>query len=162
MNKATLKHSGRQMVLVDIENMAGTANPSPQQVAAVHQFLSGTIQNFDEAQCVVACSHRAAAMVAFSFPGARHVWRSGEDGADLALIDVLATEGVSSRFTDVTICSGDGIFTPSVVQLAIDGVDVMVISVANFLSRRLELAAKSVIKLAWVPAWSAISTGEAI
>ena len=161
MNDTTTKNSGRQMVLVDIENMTGTASPCPQQVVAVRQFLSQTIPNFDRAHCVVACSHHAAATVAFSFPRARHVWRSGQDVADLALIDVLASERVSCRFSAVTICSGDGIFTQCVVGLAADGVDVVVMSVSDFLSKRLELAAKSVIKLTWAAPWSVESTGEA-
>jgi hypothetical protein len=92
----------------------------------------------------VACSHHAAATVAFEFPGARHLWRSGQDGADLALMDVLENELVDERFGQVTLCSGDGIFTEAAAWLAGRGVDVTVISLRWHLATRLELAARHV------------------
>ena len=48
--------------------------------------LREVVPGFDDAQRIVACSHHAAPTVAFAFPTARHLWRSGRDGADLALL----------------------------------------------------------------------------
>ena len=75
--------------------------------------LRGALPDFDAAQRIVACSHHAAPRVAFAFPGARHLWRSGPDGADLALLDVLDHEHVAQRFECVTICWGMGSSLPA-------------------------------------------------
>src|SRR5690242_20171346 len=105
-----MKAGDRHLVLVDIENLAATGSPTSQDVADVVEALRSAVPAFAEAQCVVACSHHSAATVAFNFPPARHLWRSGPDGADLALLNVLDDENVDDRFGYVTICSGDGIF----------------------------------------------------
>ena len=61
-------------------------------------------------QCIVACNHGAAADVGYNWPGVRLLWRSGPDGADLALRDVLLEENVVDRFDRVILGSGDGLF----------------------------------------------------
>ena len=101
--------------------------------AALRQVVPG----FDDAQHIVACSHHAAPTVAFAFPSARHLWRSGPNGADLALLDVLENERVDERFERVTICSGDGIFAASAAWLAGADVDVTVVSLPGHLAARL-------------------------
>jgi hypothetical protein len=96
--------------------------------------------------------------VPFALPTARHLWRSGRDGADLALLDVLENERVDERFERVTICSGDGIFTDAAARLAGVGVDVTAVSLPGHLATRLELAARHVALLPPAPsiaAWSA-------
>src|SRR5437868_3677603 len=107
----------RHLVLVDIENLASTPSPSPEEVRGVVNALRAVLPGFDSAQRIVACSHHAALNVAFAFPSARRIWRSGPDGADLALLGVLDNERVDDRFGHVTICSGDGIFAASAARL---------------------------------------------
>ncbi len=131
-------------MLVDIENLAGTPSPTAQEVLAVKAALGLVVPGFDRLQRIVACSHHAAAVVSFEFPGARHLWRSGRDGADLALMDVLENERVDERYEQVTICSGDGIFAEAAAWLAGRGVEVTVVSLRGHLAARLELAARHV------------------
>lgn len=139
--------SGRHLVLIDVENLAGTASPTGEEVEMVKAALMVVMPNFGAAQRIVACSHRAAPTVAFAFPGARHLWRSGPNGADLALLDVLENEHVDQRFGRVTLCSGDGIFALSAARLAAAHVDVTVVALQGHLAARLELAARRVVQL---------------
>jgi hypothetical protein len=123
----------------------------------VTSALHDVVPDFDQSQRIVACSHHAARTVAFAFPAARRLWRSGRDGADLALLDVLQHESVHQRFGRVTICSGDGIFAETAAWLAGVEVHVTVVSKKGHLAARLELAARTVIFLA--PAAPFISIG---
>jgi hypothetical protein len=148
----------RHLVLIDIENLAATPSPTIQEAELVTNALRDVVSGFDDAQCIVACSHHAAQTVAFSFPSARHLWRSGRDGADLALLDVLENERVEERFGRVTICSGDGIFAASAAFLAGAHVDVTIVSLEGHLAARLELAAREV---AFLPIAGSASTGSA-
>jgi hypothetical protein len=141
------KMSSRHLVLIDIENLAATASPTTQDVGMVKTVLGLLMPDFDTAQRIVACSHHAAPAVAFAFPGARHLWRSGPNGADLELLDVLENERVDQRFGRVTLCSGDGNFASSVARLAGAHVDVTVVALKGKLAARLELAARHVVKL---------------
>ena len=80
-------------------------------------------------------------------PGARRRWRSGPDGADLALIDELSDLRIMKRYRRVTLCSGDGIFADSLAALAAAGIVVTVVSVRDRLARRLAMAAHEVLWL---------------
>ena len=84
---------------------------------------------------------------AFGWPHARYRIRSGPNGADLALLDVLHYENIPARFTHVAIGSGDGVFAEEAARLGAAGVWVTVLSRRRSLSRRLELAAREVIFL---------------
>jgi hypothetical protein len=95
--------------------------------------------------CVIACNHGAGVEVAFNWPGARYLWRSGRDGADLALLGVLEAESVPERFETVILASGDGLFAGRVAELARRGVHVTVVANETSLSRRLRLAAADVV-----------------
>jgi hypothetical protein len=135
---------GRTLILVDIENLTATPSPTSQQVETVVASLRLVVSEFDRHQKIVACSHHAAPVVAFTFPSAGLRWRSGPDGADLALLDVIEYERVDARFEQVIICSGDGIFSGAAGWLASRGVAVTVISLPGHLAARLELAAREV------------------
>jgi hypothetical protein len=152
--------AGRGMALMDIENLAATPSPTAFDVERVIAALAEAVPGFDDAQLIVACSHRAAATVASACPSARHLWRSGPDGADLALLEVLEDEHVEERFEYVTICSGDGIFAAAAARLAEHGVDTTVVALKGHLAARLELAAQHVVLLP-PTAISIIPTGSA-
>jgi hypothetical protein len=139
--------AGRQLVLIDIENLTGTPSPTCEDVEMAKAALRLVVPGFNDAQHIVACSHHAAPTVAFAFQRARHLWRSGPNGADLALLGVLEKERVDERFERVSICSGDGIFAASAAWLAAADVDVTVISLPGHLAARLELAARHVTLL---------------
>jgi len=146
-NTLNANRGDRQLVLIDIENLAATPSPTSREVETVRIALRDVVAGFDEAQRIVSCSHHAASTVAFAFPAARHLWRSGPNGADMALLDVLENERVDERFGRVTICSGDGIFAASAARLATADVDVTVVSLKGHLAARLELAARRTLML---------------
>jgi len=139
--------AGRHLILIDIENLTATANPTADDIVAALTALRRAVPGFDVSQRIVACSHRAAPTVAFTFPRARHLWRSGPDGADRALLSVLENEDVDERFERVSICSGDGIFAPAAAWLGGADVDVTVVSLRGYLAARLQLAARHVTLL---------------
>jgi hypothetical protein len=98
-------------------------------------------------QVEVASSHLTLVNAGLGWPHAHYRIRSGPDGADLALLDVLRNENVPARFTHVAIGSGDHMFAEEAARLAAVGIWVTVISRRRSLSRRLELAAREVIYL---------------
>jgi len=157
-NTRVIRKEGRHLILVDIENLAATPSPTTREVVMVMSAVREVVPGFDEAQREVACSHHAAPTVAYACPDARHLWRSGPDGADLALLDVLENERADERFVRVTICSGDGIFASKAARLGSVGVDVTVVSLEGHLAARLRLAAHSVVLL---PCAASFSTGSA-
>ena len=89
---------------------------------------------------VIASSHLALKSTGCWWPGARYLVRSGPDGADLALLDLLSRERVADRFRDVTIASGDGIFTQAASVLTAAGCVVTVVSQRARLSGQLAAA----------------------
>jgi hypothetical protein len=137
----------RHLVLIDVENIAGTPCPTAVELAWVEQQLHEVIADLDDTQCVVACSHRAARTVAFAFPKALRRWRSGVDGADLALLDEMSDLRVMQRYGRVTVCSGDGIFAEPLAALAEAGLETAVVSRKSALSTRLKLSAEYVVAL---------------
>jgi len=66
---------------------------------------------------VNACSNRNLADLALGWPNVLHRIRSGPDGADLELLDVIDYGNVAERFTLVVIGSGDDIFADAVATL---------------------------------------------
>lgn len=158
-NTRVAHRAGRHLILIDIENLTATPRPTSNDVEMAAEALRQVVPGFDKAQHIVACSHHAAPAVAFAFGSARHLWRSGRDGADLALLDVLENEGVHERFERMTICSGDGIFASSAAWLAGAEVDVTVVSLPGHLATRLRLAARNVSLLP--PAVPKVATGTA-
>jgi hypothetical protein len=98
-------------------------------------------------QVEVASSHLTLLNAALGWPHAHYRVRSGPNGADLALLDVLRNEDVSARFTHVAIGSGDGLFAEEAARLGAVGVRVSVVSRRRSLSKRLALAAGEVIYL---------------
>jgi hypothetical protein len=143
--------AGRHLILIDIENLAATPDPTSEEVEAAMAALRQAVPGFDDDQKIVACSHHAARTVAFASPAARHLWRSGPDGADLALLDVLENERVHERFERVTICSGDGIFTEVAAWLAQEGLEVTAVSLPGHLAARFRLAARHMTLLSPIP-----------
>ncbi len=143
----------RALHVVDVENLLGIARPTLADVEACYEAYRPMIGDRD--LVVVACKHGAFAAVAWGWPGARRLVRSGDNGADRALLDVLTRERVEERFELVAVASGDGIFTDTVARLGGLGVSVTVVSRPAALSRRLRMAARHVLELPpLAPAWS--------
>jgi hypothetical protein len=137
----------RRLHLVDIENLAGNARPSLSQVRQALGLYTAGLAFGAMDQVEVASSHLTLLNAALGWPHARYRVRSGPDGADLALLDVLRHENVAQRFTHVAIGSGDHLFAEEAAHLAAHGVWVTVVSRRRSLSPRLALAAREVIVL---------------
>ena len=118
----------RTLHIVDIENLAGAAVPSLALVSETQgRYLKQLVLGMDD-QVVMAASHLALLDAACGWPNARYRVRSGKDGADLELIDVLEHENIAARFSHVVIGSGDGIFGRPAAPLAAGGGRVTVVS----------------------------------
>jgi hypothetical protein len=137
----------RRLHLVDIENLAGSSLPSLSQVRQALGLYADCLAFGAMDQVEVASSHLTLLNAALGWPHAHYRVRSGPDGADLALLDVLRHEGVTRRFTHVAIGSGDHLFAGEAARLAAMGVWVTVVSRQRSLSPQLALAANEVIFL---------------
>ena len=144
---ARRRFPARRLHLVDIENLAADARPSLSQVRQAQGIYTDCLTVGAMDQVEVACSHLTLMNAALGWPHAHYRVRSGPDGADLALLDVLRHENVARRFTHVAIGSGDHLFAEEAAHLAAQGVWVTVVTRRRSLSRRLELAAREVVFL---------------
>jgi hypothetical protein len=144
---ARRRFPARRLHLVDIENLAGDPRPSLSQVRQALGLYTDCLAFGAMDQVEVASSHLTLLNAALGWPHAHYRARSGPDGADLALLDVLRHENVAQRFTDVAIGSGDHLFAEGAAQLAAQGVWVTVVSRRRSLSPWLVHAACEVIFL---------------
>lgn len=137
----------RTLHVVDIENLAGTAMPTLRQVSQVQGLYIARLGFGADDQVVMAASHRGLLNAALAWPHARYRVRSGPNGADLELMDVLLHEDIPARFTRVVIGSGDGVFVQAAALLADGGVRVTVASRPDSLSHLLRRTASDVVYL---------------
>jgi len=107
----------RTLHVVDIENLAGAAIPSLDLVSEVQIRYVARLAFGADDHVVLATSHLGLLNAGLGWPHARHLVRSGKDGADLELIDVLEHENVATRFRHVVIGSGDGGFSQVAASL---------------------------------------------
>ena len=123
------------------------------QVRSAQSAIEAAVKPRPNDQVVLACGRFSIDTVGFEWVGARRLkFRSGIDGADLELLEVLETEHVGERFTEVVLVSGDGIFTDAISRLALtSGTDITLVSRADACSRRLRMAAKTVLDLDFDP-----------
>lgn len=135
----------RTLHLIDLENLVGSGHLSCEQVRDAHALYRNLVGVSPGDLVVLATSHHNAKAGWFGWAGnPRRLVRSGRDGADLALLEVIEREAPADRFERVVICSGDGIFADAAAGLAGAGVTVTVASRDGHLARRLSLAASEV------------------
>ena len=144
---ARRRFPARTLHLVDIENLAGTAVPSLPQVMDVQGRYARRMALGADDQVIMASNHLALVNAAVGWPHARYRVRSGPNGADLELLDVIEFENVATRFTHVVIGSGDGMFGRAAEGLTAGGVRVTVVSLQRSLSASLARAARHVVYL---------------
>ncbi len=136
INKLT-QHPDRTVVLVDLENLL-TLSPLPCEVAALRVWMEA----LRDSGCLIelACSHWFAEHYALDFPFGRVQWRSGQDGADKALLDTVAIEDFYGRFKSVVLFSGDGGFAEAMAKFGAKGAHTMAIARPGSMSLRLRMA----------------------
>lgn len=138
---------GRRLVVVDIENVSGGALVTKAMADWARAVVEAALQISDGEQVVIGTSHMGMFNAADAWPSARVKVRSGENGADLELLDVLGTEHVEERFDEVLLISGDGVFADAVAHLGRCGVKVTVAAWSTSMSARLRLAAGCIVYL---------------
>jgi hypothetical protein len=137
----------RALHVVDIQNLAGAPIPSLLQVNEVQGWYMARLGFGADDQVVMASSHLGFINVALGWPHARYRVRSGPDGADLELLDVLEHEDVAARFSHVVIGSGDWRFSRAAASLIERGVRVTVVSRRGSLAAVLARVAQDVVYL---------------
>lgn len=137
----------RALHVVDIENLAGAAVPSLSLVSEVQVRYLACLGFGADDQVVLAANHLALLNAGLGWPHARYRVRSGKDGADRELIDVLEHENVAARFSHVVIGSGDGMFGNAAASLAARGTYVTVVSRRASLAKGLAKVASDVVYL---------------
>lgn len=139
----------RRFYLTDIENVVGGIPKCQRQVAWAEEALAQTIAPRPGDHLVIGVSHASLLMTGTGWMGPRRVLepRSGPDGADHALLDVLSGENIVDRFPHVVLVSGDGIFSESIAEIGRAGVRTTIVARRRSLSRRLHMAAHEVLYL---------------
>lgn len=138
---------GRRLVVVDIENVLGGAVLAAGQSVEAHRAVQGVVALTGCEQVVIGTSHIGVLATWLGWRGPRIVVRSGENGADLALLEVLTEERIEERFDELVLVSGDGIFADAVAALGAVGVSVTVVAHRTGCSRRLQMAASRTVFL---------------
>ena len=141
----------RQLRLVDLENLAGSPVVSIDNATEVAQLLQGVLPLGAADLQAVATAHISGFAAKAAFPGAAVRWRSGKDGADLALLD-YAGELPLSNFDELVVASADGIFAGLISKAKSVGLAVTLVADPARASRHLLSLADAVIEFPAVAA----------
>ena len=149
MSKGRESIMRRTLHLVDAENLALTSDCTTE---SVHDSYRRYMELFEDSPTdlrIVACSHHNAAAVFFGWGAvpSQPLMRSGENGAELALIEACLSQVDRLNVNHVVIGSGDGLFIDLVQKLQEKGIFVTVVGVDGHTSNRLRLAANKAIIL---------------
>ena len=144
----TRQYLDRTLHLVDVENLSGGCDCSIEGVSETASEYLNLFPSGDTNLYVLASSVKNALSCGFGWPtSAQRLMRSGENGADLALLEAYEPQEIARRFCRIVIGSGDGIFTALAIKLAALGCHVTVVARPESLSKRLSLAAHAVVFL---------------
>lgn len=141
----------RQLRLVDLENLAGSSVVTIDNATEVAQRLQGVLPLGAADLQAVATAHISGFAAKAAFPGAAVRWRSGKDGADLALLD-YAGELPLSNFDELVVASADGIFAGLISEAKAAGLAVTLVADPARASRHLLSLADAVIEFPAVAA----------
>jgi len=140
----------RTLFVVDIENMVGKSELTIAEVAQTQVRIFNAVPHSEGDHVILGFSHHNDEAAVFGWSGsAQRVMRSGEDGADLALLESLENfERVARLYETVVFASGDHFFSFAVARLKSLGCNVKVIAPDRGLSNQMRLAAgPGVVKL---------------
>jgi hypothetical protein len=126
--KGSLLREDRAIHLLDVENLCGTPAFGGSDISRLRARYEELVPIGPRDHVVVAASHFRAKELLFGWTEARPLFRSGPDGADLCLLDVVFHEGIEGRYSKVVIGSGDGIFSPVYEYLETHGPSVTVVA----------------------------------
>jgi hypothetical protein len=131
---------GRQIILVDIENVVGGAVLTSAAAKWARTQIENVLDVRYDAHVVIGTSHIGYLDTALAWPNKQYVVNSGPDGADLALLGEIATLR-TDRYDEIVLVSGDGIFADPIASLGRQGARVTVVAHYGHCSSRLRLAA---------------------
>ena len=137
----------RAIHLIDIENLCGVATPTATQVEEVRWLYMKTISVGPRDLVVIASAHINCLAAGTGWPGKRYLVRSGKDGADVCLAEIMCDEHLAERFERVYIASGDGGLAPFVAHVATLGAHTVAVSRAASISVQMRLAANETVYL---------------
>lgn len=151
-SRATQAHGlhGRTLYLVDIENMVGSWQLAVADVAKTRARIHAAVAPRDDDHTVIAANHYNAPAAYFGWTGsAQRLARSGKDGADTALLEVIADAAwVANRYSRVVVASGDHAFAYAVAALKAAGLEVIVVRPDTGFSNQMRLVAgQDVVRL---------------
>lgn len=118
----------RTLHLVDVENLAGDAQPSAAEVATVLDRYREAMSPCAGDLVVLAANRQTAAAAGWAWPGPLVRPTTGPDGADLALLAESEPCNVVGRFERVVIASGDHIFSVRARELRAAGTRVEIVA----------------------------------
>ena len=139
MNKKTLKgiKANRTIHLIDIENLCGSCDLTIEAVELAREAYFAATQPGTDDLFVIAASNHNQEAAAFGWPNGKHVFRSGQDGADIELALVMINEHLDQRFQTVVLASGDGGLAPFAEHLIQLGSELVIVSLSNSLSNQM-------------------------
>ena len=126
--KKSLLRLDRTLHLIDVENLCGTPAFTEDDLIEIQRRYTDLVPIGPSDLVVLAASHFRSRELMFGWTDARHLLRSGPDGADRCLLDVIYNEGIETRFSRVVVGSGDGIFRPACDHLKRHQLKVTVVS----------------------------------
>lgn len=141
------KHmKGRSVHLIDLENLVGSGHVTEEtaRYTCTAYAALGVVGPND--QVIVAVSHHNLWAAWYGWPHVRCEARSGPDGADLLLQEIMASERLAVRFDLAVLATGDGGFAAATAALIEAGLPVGVIAPRGRLSARLRLAANAALE----------------
>lgn len=131
----------RRIFLIDIENIVGGVVTEQVQADLVWELLEDSVGLRASDQVIIGACHMSAIAAGLSRPSARLLVQSGQDGADLRLLEVIEAEDLGARYDEVVLISGDGIFIEAVRHLQGSGTCVTLVSRPEALATRLRFLA---------------------
>lgn len=149
--KVTYIGQDRAVHLIDVENICGTPLLTPTQVAWTYRRYRELVHIGAMDQVIMASAHINVQAGYLGWPDARREMRSGPDGAELRLAEIIADEHLSQRFERVYVASGDHLLAKPLASLASLGAHTTVVSWHDSLSAELRLAAHHTIYLDTLP-----------
>ena len=130
---------GRTLHLIDIENLAGGSDASPELLDDVVRAYRCAAPVSPGDHVIIAAGSRLAFAAGAAWPGARLVVGHGVDGADRALLaQITDVAWVTTRFDRVVLGSGDGIFTDALATIRAMGIATGIIANARRFSWMLQ------------------------
>ena len=135
----------RAVHLIDAENLVGASLLSANDVRRLCGAYLTAVPFGPFDQVILASSHASVLALQMGWPGARYKMKSGKDGADICLAEVVVEEHLEERFEHVYFGSGDGGLAPFAAHLESRGVHVTAVSRLRSLSPKMRLATTNVV-----------------